>query len=54
MDTPACTEIPLFSFEELVAVTQKVGNRKALGPDGIRIGVIKIIARECPFLLLNI
>ena len=52
-DDQVGTEIPLFSVKEVAAVTNIFGNRKASGPDGIAIEVTKILAKQCPFLLLN-
>ena len=46
-------EIPIFNLEELQAAVITLGNRKAPGPDRIPTEVLKIIAKEAPYLLLN-
>lgn len=47
------SEIPLFSEEELLRAVSCMQNKKAPGPDGIPAEVLKVIARTCPELLLN-
>lgn len=50
---PTPTEIPPFTVEELRSAAGTLSNRKAPGPDGIPNEVLKIVAKEHPFLLLN-
>ena len=46
-------EYPLFTTLELRAAVKSLGNRKAPGPDGIPLEVIKVIERNYPHLLLD-
>lgn len=46
-------DVPAFSVAEMRAAAASIGNRKAPGPDGIPAEVIKLIAKEFPYLLLN-
>ena len=48
-----CDQIQAFNVKELRTATFSIGDRKAPGPDGIPPEAIKIIAKERPFLLLN-
>lgn len=46
-------EIAPFNEEELAEAASSLANRKAPGPDGIPAEVLKVMARVCPQLLLN-
>lgn len=46
-------DVPVFTVGEVQASAKTLGNRKAPGPDGIPVEVVKEIAKECPYLLLN-
>ncbi|XP_033212454.1 uncharacterized protein LOC117170045 [Belonocnema kinseyi] len=46
-------QVQLFNKEELCIVVSFLGNRKAPGPDGIPVEILKLVANEFPFVLSN-
>lgn len=47
------SEVQLLSEDELRRVVSSLGNRKAPGPDGIPVEILKLIANEYPLIFLN-
>lgn len=57
-DRPQCPnkpdEIPPFTIQEIQQATASLRNKKAPGPDGVPMEVLKVIARSQPEILLNV
>ena len=46
-------DVPIFSEDELSLAASSLRNKKAPGPDGIPADVLRVAARSCPQVLLN-
>ena len=52
-DDISVDDIPDFTQEQLFAAVVSLRNKKAPGPEGISAEIIKIVAHECPALMLR-